>query len=228
MTDEQSSTASGVEALIERLKQEGIATGQSKAEDIVLNAQKRAEWIIAEAEQEAQQLLDETQKQTDAMLASGNDALQLAARDALIGLRDLLLNSFSEEITRVVGKQMQQPEFLQQLILSLAGSVREQTAIDQCEQLTVHLPEDVIGIEELKQKPNELEQGMLSVFTASIAGDMLRKGIKLELNSDLSAGLFIQLQEQGMLIDFSDETVAALLLQHLQPRFRALLQGIIK
>jgi len=31
-----------------------------------------------------------------------------------------------------------------------------------------------------------------------------------------------------MVIDFTDETVAELLLEHIQPRFRALLQGIVK
>jgi V/A-type H+-transporting ATPase subunit E len=40
--------------------------------------------------------------------------------------------------------------------------------------------------------------------------------------------LLIKLEEDNIVIDFSDKTVAALLLEHIQPRFRALLQGIIK
>lgn len=221
-------TASGVEALIERLKNEGISAGQEKAENIVLDAQKRAEWLIEEAQQEAEQIVAKAREEADAVLASGRDALELAGRDALIKLRDLLLNSFSAEVTRVVGKTMQDPDLLRQLILSLAGSVRAQTSIDQSPAVTVQLPEDVIGIEELKQNPDELQQGALSVFTAAIAADMLRDGVKFHVDNDLSGGLLIKLEAEGMLIDFSDATVAALLLNHMQPRFRALLQGIVK
>ena len=38
----------------------------------------------------------------------------------------------------------------------------------------------------------------------------------------------ILLRNNEMVVDFTDETVAALLLEHIQPRFRALLQGIVK
>ena len=220
--------SSGVEALIDRLKNEGVSVGQKKAEDIVLDAQKRAEWIIHEAEEEARLLLEKARTEADSILATGKDALQLAARDALIKLRDTLLNSFSREVNRVVGKQMQDPAFLEKLILSLAGTVREKTGMDNSRSLVIHLPEDVMGVDELKKNPEELKQGALSSFTASLAADMLRQGVRFEISGDHSGGLFIRLEEEEMLIDFRDETVAALLLEHIQPRFRALLQGIVK
>ncbi len=221
-------TASGVEALIERLKNEGVNAGQTRAEDIVLNAQKRAEWIVQEAEQEADHLISEARQQADDMLASAQDALQLAARDAFINLRDKLLNSFSEEVARVVGQKMQDRQFLEQLILALAAQVRESADMDQSAEMTLLLPETVIGTDELKKHPEDLKQGALSLFTAEVAGQMLRKGVRFEVADDLSGGLFIKLQEDGMEIDFSDETVAALLLEHIQPRFRSILQGMVK
>lgn len=52
-------TSSGVENLIQRLREQGVAAGQGRAESIVLDAQKRAEWIIEEAQLEAKQLVDE-------------------------------------------------------------------------------------------------------------------------------------------------------------------------
>lgn len=229
MTNQSQKVASsGVEALIDRLKNEGVSAGQKKAEDIVLDAQKRAEWIVQEAEEEARQLTDKARKEADAILSTGKDALQLAARDALIKLRDTLLNSFSQEVTRVVGQRMQDPEFIDKLIMALAGTVREKTGLDNSQAVTIRLPEDVMGVGELKKNPEELQQGALSHYTASLAADMLRDGVRFEITGDLSGGLFIRLENEEMLIDFSDETVAALLLEHIQPRFRALLQGIVK
>ncbi len=220
--------SSGVEQLIERLRDEAINAGQAKAEDIVLNAQKRAAWIIEEAEQEAQLLIEKARLEADALKASGVDALRLAGRDALLKLRDTLLGSFSQEVMRVVGKQMAKSEFIEQLILALAGRVREKTSLDQNSKIIFQLPEDIVGVEDLRRNPEELKQGALSHLTAAIASDLLREGVSFEVSDQIKKGLVIKLEENNMMIDFTDEAVATLFLEHLQPRFRALLQGIVK
>jgi len=228
MKEKQQIASSGVEALLERLKNEGVVAGQEQAENLVTNAQKRAEWIIETAELEAQELLDQAKKQAEDIRISGQDALKLAARDAFLRLRDNLLGSFSDEVMRVVGKQMSDKAFTEQLILALAGTVREKSALDLSKEIVINLPEDVIGVEELRQNPEELKQGSLSHYTAAIAANLLRDGVNFQVTDDIDAGLSIRLVDDAMVIDFTDETVSTLLLEHLQPRFRALLQGIVK
>ncbi|NYT47100.1 MAG: hypothetical protein H0A75_05345, partial [Candidatus Methanofishera endochildressiae] len=165
-------TSSGVENLIQRLRDQGVEAGQEKAESIVLDAQKRAEWIIEEAELEAQQLVDEAKKKSDALRIAGEDALKLATRDALLKLRDTLLGSFSKEVQRVVGQKMDQEAFLERLILQLAGKVREQLDLDDKENVSIFLPNSPVGVEELKNNPEELKLGTLTHFTAAIAADI--------------------------------------------------------
>lgn len=228
MTDTKAIASSGVEALIERLKNEGVVAGQEKAEDLVLNAQKRAEWIVEEAELEASTLIQQAREEVERIKSAGQDALKLAARDAFLKLRDTLLGSFSHEVMRVVGEQMTDQAFTEKLILALAGAVREKSGLDANEEIVISLPEDVIGVDELRKNPEELKQGSLSHYTASIASNLLRSGIKFEVNDEIKAGLSIRLVDSEMVIDFTDETVSALLLEHIQPRFRALLQGIVK
>lgn len=220
--------SSGVEQLIERLREQAINTGQAKAESIVTDAQKRAAWLIEEAEQEAKNIVKKAQSDADALRDAGTDALNLAARDVLLRLRDTLLGSFSQEVQRVVGDKMADRDFMQRLILALAGQVRDKTGLDEHQQITLLLPETVIGVEELRKNPEELKQGVLSHVSAAIAGDLLRNGVRFETDDELKSGLMIRLEENAMLIDFTEEAVAALLLKHLQPRFRALLQGIVK
>ncbi|MGR9052088.1 MAG: hypothetical protein ACU84J_05515 [Gammaproteobacteria bacterium] len=227
-TEQNHIASSGVEALIARLREEAVNAGQAKAEDIVLNAQKRAEWIIDEAELEAKQLLDKARAEAEAIKAAGFDALQLAGRDALLKLRDTLLGSFSQEVMRVVGKQMEKEAFIEQLILALAGRVREKTGLDGSGEIVVQLPEDAVGIDELRKNPEELNKGALSHLTAAIASDLLRKGVSFDVSDDIRGGIVVKLVDNNMTIDFSDAAVATLFLEHLQPRFRALLQGIVK
>ncbi|MBT6420485.1 MAG: hypothetical protein HON51_05185 [Gammaproteobacteria bacterium] len=221
-------TSSGVENLIQRLRDQGVEAGQEKAESIVLDAQKRAEWIIEEAELEAQLLVTEAKNKSDALRIAGEDALKLATRDALLKLRDTLLGSFSKEVQRVVGQKMDQEAFLERLILQLAGKVREQLDLDNKENISIFLPNSPVGVEELKNNPEELKLGTLTHFTAAIAADMLRKGVSINVADDLGTGLSVRLEDDDMVIDFTDQTLTALLLEHLQPRFRTLLQGIVK
>jgi len=221
-------TSSGVENLIQRLRDQGVEAGQEKAESIVLDAQKRAEWIIEEAELEAQLLVTEAKNKSDALRIAGEDALKLATRDALLKLRDTLLGSFSKEVQRVVGQKMDQEAFLERLILQLAGKVREQLDLDNKENISIFLPNSPVGVEESKNNPEELKLGTLTHFTAAIAADMLRKGVSINVADDLGTGLSVRLVDDDMVIDFTDQTLTALLLEHLQPRFRTLLQGIVK
>ena len=182
-------TSSGVESLIERLREQGVSAGQERAENIVLDAQKRAEWIIEEAELEAQQLIVEAKKQSDALRMSGEDALKLATRDALLKLRDTLLGSFSKEVKRVVGQKMEQDAFLERLILQLASKVREQLDLDSQENISIFLPNSPVGVDELKNNPEEMKVGTLTHYTASIAADMLRKGVSVQVSEDIAKGL---------------------------------------
>lgn len=220
--------SSGVEKLIERLRDEAINTGQAKAEDIVVNAQKRAEWIVEEAELEAKQLLDKARSEAESIKSAGIDALQLAGRDALLKLRDTLLGSFSREVMRVVGKQMDKETFIAQLILALAGKVRDKAGLDSNTEIIIQLPEDAVGVDDLRKNPEELNQGVLSHLTAAIASDLLREGVTFDVSDEIRGGITVKLVDNNMTIDFSDEAVATLFLEHLQPRFRALLQGIVK
>jgi len=220
--------SSGVDALIERLRNDGVVAGQAEAENIIHDAHKRAEWIISEAQSNAQQIVDKAKVDANEINHAAQDALKLATRDAMLKLRDTLLGSFSEEVGRVVGTQMADREFMSKLILALAGRVRDKTGLDDSKNILLQLPEKIAGIEALKKNPEELKEGTLSHLTAAISADLLRKGVTLGVASDLSDGLFIKLIDEEMVIDFSDKTVAALLLEHIQPRFRALLQGIVR
>jgi len=221
-------TSSGVESLIQRLRDQGVSAGQERAESIVLDAQKRAQWIIEEAELEAEQLLDKAKNQSDTLRTSSEDALKLATRDALLKLRDTLLGSFSKEVKRVVGQKMEQDAFLERLILQLAGKVREQLDLENKENVSIFLPNNAVGVAELKNNPEEMNVGTLTHYTASIAADMLREGVLVQVSGDVSKGLSVRLEDDDMVVDFTEETISALLLEHLQPRFRTLLQGIVK
>lgn len=220
--------AHGVEALIERLRADGVAQGRAEAERIVGEAERRARWIVRQAEEEAQQLRERARQEADSLQAAGQEALHVAARDTVLTLKNQLLQRFSGDVERLVGTQLQDEGFLQRLILELAGRVRREAELDTAGTATVLLPAQAVALDELRRRPEELREGTLSHFVLTLAAEMLREGVTFSADADLHAGIRVQLGERGVEIDLSERAVAALLLTHLQPRFRAFLEGIVR
>jgi len=228
MNEQAKLTSSGVEALIERLKSQGINAGQEKAEHIVLDAQKRAEWIINEATREARLLIENAKDESEAIKRAGQDALKLAARDAYMKLRDAITASFKREVMRLVGKKFAEKKFLEKLILSLAGQTRSKTGLDKNDHVIIKLPVGIDAADELHKDTEELLESDLDHFVRELSAGLLRKGVHLELSQELTSGLLVTLVDDDITIDFTEPSVAALLLEHLQPRFHDLLEGIVK
>jgi V/A-type H+-transporting ATPase subunit E len=228
-TDKHAKLAStGVEALIDRLRDEGVAAGRAAAQEIEADARKRAAQIVQEAEARAAQLLDNARKETGMLRKGGEEALHIAMRDTVLHLKGELTERFNAEVRRLIAVAMDQQEFLQQLILEVAGRAREQAGVDDGQPVKVLLPRALVGLEELRRKPLELREGSLSHFVLSVAGNVLAEGVSFGVADDETRGIQLYLEGKNVQIDITDEAVAALLLQHLQPRFRAILEGTVK
>ncbi len=218
--------ASGVEELIARLRDEGVQNGRTQAEQIVSQAQAKAEATVKQAQEEAEQIVSKARKEADNLQRAGHQALELAFRDTVLALRTQLAQRFTGEVRRLVGEEQQKQELLEKMILEIAGGVREEVA--QSEQVEVLLPRKVAGLAELSRNPEELEQGILTQFVRLTSQDMLRQGISFGVAKDNQGGLRIQLVDREISLDLSDRAVADAILEHLQPRFRALLEGVVK
>lgn len=228
-TDKQAQLASsGVEALIERLREQGVEAGRAEADAIVAEARRRAAQIVHEAEAQAAELIEAARKETRALQTGGEEALRIAMRDTVLRLKVELTERFSAEVRRLIAVAMDQEAFLKQLILEVAGRAREEAGVDAGEAVRVLLPRALVGLEELRRNPLELREGSLSHFVLSLAGNVLAKGMSFGVAGEDGRGICLYLKDKDVTIDLTDEKVAALLLQHLQPRFRAILEGTVK
>jgi V/A-type H+-transporting ATPase subunit E len=228
-TDKQASLASsGVEALIERLREEGVASGRAVAQEIEAEARRQAAQIVQEAKEHAAQLVAGARRESHALQQGGEEALHIAMRDTVLHLKGQLMEQFSAEVRRLIAVAMDQEEFLRQLILEVAGRAREQAGVDTGQPVRVLLPRALVGLEELRRNPLELSEGSLSHFVLSVAGNVLAEGVSFGVAEDDARGIRLHLEDKNVEIELTDEAVSALLLQHLQPRFRAILEGTVK
>ncbi|MGP1256575.1 MAG: hypothetical protein ACTS10_19300 [Kiloniellales bacterium] len=221
-------SSSGVDELIAKLREEGVAAGRTEAERIVADARAEAAQILDKASGEARSRLETARREADAYRAAGEEALKTAVRDTVLSMKADLMERFSADVKRLVSQQIGDPDILQKMVLEIAGRARDRADIEDDDALEVVLPETVVGLEDLRNKPEELGQGRLTKFVLGLTGEMLRKGVTFSVSDDSAAGIRVKVEDKSVALDLTDEAVAALLLQHLQPRFRAVLEGIVK
>ena len=216
----------GVETLIDQLRTDGIEQGRSEAEKIVNEAKSKAEWTLKQAQEEAAQIRTKAKQEAGQLERSSHEALETATRDALLSLKAQLTQLFTREVKRLIGESTRKKELLEKMILEVVGQGKKETG--KAKNVEVILPREVIGIEELSQDPEELEKGELTEFLRLVTRALGREGLTFGVAKDDRGGLRVKLTDKGIELDFSDQAIAEVLLQHLQPRFRALLEGIVK
>lgn len=217
----------GVEALIERLREEGVAAGRAEADRIVREAEERAARIVADAEREAKTRREAARKESESYRAAGEAALKAAMRDAILTMKGELMERFGENVKRFVGRDLADPELLRTLVLEVAGRVRP-TVEAADGPVEVLLPEKAAGLEELRRDPQELQEGKLTSLVLGLTRELLREGVVIATSEEVPGGIRVRIVEEGVELDVTEEAVAALLLKHLQPRFRAILEGVVR
>lgn len=218
--------SSGVQDLINRLREEGLAEGRQEGEKIVSKAHQKAKQIVDQAYSEAEEIRKEAKEEAEHHRKSAQEAVQLAARDTVLSLKSTLTHQFAQRIGELLEETFQEEDFLKQVILEVAGRALPEEKRD--EKMEIILPEDVVGLEELRRHPEKVKEGSLGQFMLSTAADQLREGVTLYTSKQQKVGLTIKLVEEDVSIDLSDESITELLLEHLLPRFRALIEGSIQ
>ena len=221
--------SSGVEALVARLREQGVEEGRREAERIIEEARQRAADMESAARARGEEIIDAAMQKADQLKTGGREALRVAMRDTILRVRADLTDTVSDNVRRLITAQMDKEDFLRQLIRDVAGQVRERAGVDEGEKVKVVVPSKLIATDELRHHPLELHEGGMTHFVLSVAGEALRDGVSIGVSKDEEAtGIRLYLEEQDVHIDLTDEAVAELLLAHLQPRFRAVLEGTIK
>lgn len=223
-TPEGKTVSVGVQELIEKLRSQGVNSGREEADKIIADAETKAAKLIADADRRATVIVGKAREEANFITKAGKEALQLAERNAILELKDFLLERFSEQIRAVVSSSMEGDKLLEQMIIEVAG----ENNLRGEQNIEVILPKKIIGVDELRDNPKLLKAGGLLEFAMKRARDMLQEGVTFSVGEASQTGIGFHLKDKDIEVELTDEAVATVLLKHLQPRFRALLEGIIK
>lgn len=219
----QAQLSSGVQELINRLKAEGIQSGQMEANKIIELAQHEAAQMMAQAREETERMRDKARKEIDMEKRAAEQALHLAVRDSEIKLETELKSVFTAHVRRLVSLELQDHNFLKQMIMAIA--LKSAAAIPENQGI------DITIANELFEEPEGTElsstgKQRLRHFLLAVSSEMLREGVEVQPTESAQSGIRIQLRGEDLEIDLTEKAISELLLKHLAPRFRAVIRGI--
>jgi len=221
MAEQAEKTSSGVQELINRLRDEGVGAGRSEAERIVTEARGQAAALVSEARNECSALREQARIDIEQDREAAQQALRLAARDTVLELRDRVTRHFEQHVRRLVSQVSIDEDLVRSLILVLGGRVAEEVVRDR--------DAEIIVSQMLYDKAPAEDDGSADErarrFILGITGTMLREGLELIPEDSLGGGAHVRVKGEDAEIDLSDEAVSALLIKHLLPRFQAILEG---
>lgn len=211
--------ASGVQELISRIRDDGVQAGKEEANRIVAEARREAARLVAEAKTQAEEMQQKASAEIESVKQAALEALKMAARDTRLWLGGEVLAAFQRHVKRLVAPVTHDGSFMRALVLVLAGHAVEDYLKDK--QLQILVSDLLAG----KDRDNEDLDKVIREGVLGISGDMLRQGVEIVPSSEVSGGARVRVVGEDLEIDLTDEAVSTLLLKHLLPRYRAILEG---
>jgi len=216
--------SSGVQELIARLRDEGVEAGEEKSEELIREARERAAKIVAEAKAEAEEVLEKGRAELAREQVASREAFKVAIRDTRLELGEELKAVFASHVRRLVSAELEDRDFLRKLLLTIAS--RAAASIPEDQPLEVLVCQDVIESSDECKAVSEDSKEALRHFVLGVSGEMLREGLELKPSDTMEAGIRIRLVGEDVQIDLTDKALSDLILKHLLPRYRNIVDGV--
>ena len=191
-----------LESLIQKIEREAVDGAQQKADALLEKAQIEARNLVDDARKEAARAAEDAQRQSEDFRKSAEDALQQAARDVELQLKERLAALFDRVFRRKVAEVLE-PGFLKDLILRIAGEWSGSGSL------------------EISLRDGDLKT-LEAILFEGIQEDM-KQTIVLSAGTRASRGFRIGVEGESVYYDFTEGAIAEALRECISPRLREIL-----
>lgn len=199
-----------LQVLIDKIKQDGIASAKAEADKIISDSEKKAESIIAEAQNKAAEIIKNAKLETERLQKASDEAITQAGRNMLLSFKDSLVN----ELDGLIQAETEKAESTKVLEKLVPETVKAWVKNSDASELSVLLSE-----KDLK----DLEKSFTAELKAEIA-----KGLEIKPDKTLSAGFRIGVKNGAAYYDYSAESLAEMFAAYLNPKVAGLLKDAAK
>lgn len=194
-----------IQALIEKINQEGIAAAQEKAKGIESQAKEGAEKIIEKAKYESGVMLSQAKEQISRMHEREKDLLKQAGRDFLLALRQEISAVLDKLIVRQAHDTLT-PENMFKILNNIIKCVSAEGK-----------PEIIISLN--KEDLKTLEEGFLAKLKKETKNEIVLMPV-----GTIKGGFVISFDAGKSQFDFSERALAEYIGAFLKPKLKEILQ----
>lgn len=197
-----------LQALLDKIYQEGVAKGQEVASAVVQDAERKAEKILQEAEKEAVAIRSQAGKDAEELKRNVTSELQLAASQSISALKQQISHLVTfKAVAEPVRDVFSDQEFIRNTIETLIRNWQDGQKGPG--DLTLLLPPD--------------EEEALHRYFSAKAKELLDGQLHIEMDGRLTNGFRIGPSDGSYVISFTDKDFEAFFMDYLRPRTKELL-----
>jgi len=222
MANEAHQTSAGVEALISRIRDQGVQAGREEADRALSEARREAARTLEAAKREVETMRASASAEIAAEKTAAMEALHMAERDTILELRTRVTDGFERHVRRLVSESTLDSEFIRTVVLVLAGHAAKEFIKDKDAKILV----SAALSDEEDSKKRQQAKDIAHDVTLGISADMLREGIELMPATEEHRGVRVKLVGDDVEVDLSEKAISELLLSQLLPRYRAITEGV--
>lgn len=199
--------ADELQALLDKIKSEGVKKAEQQRDEILDQAQKDADKLIADAREQATKIIADATAEAGVLTQKGEEALRQAARDILLTLRQELQQKVQNTVSSLV-KETFDGEQLAVVIATIVTSFIEKNG--ENDDITVLV--------------NQSQLDTLEGAVKAKLAENLRQHCTLAPAPGLAAGFKIVFNQNDVMYDFSDQALAEAVATYVGPKIASILR----
>ncbi|OHC04075.1 MAG: hypothetical protein A3H23_00965 [Planctomycetes bacterium RIFCSPLOWO2_12_FULL_40_19] len=197
--------------IIQKIKAEGIEEAERRSEEIIKEARLTASKILNKAGLDAEAITKEAEEEIRKKEGIGKMALEQAARDIILSIQTSLTEIFDSLIKREY-QTVLSGKTLEAILIKLIKGWKK----DEMGELNIEL---LLS----ESDRNALLEGFLSKLNEEI-----KTGIELKAHPNIEKGFRVGVKGSHVYHDFTDEGLAEVLAEYLNPRFYKFIDSLKK
>lgn len=182
--------AEDLKNLIDKIREEGVKTGEDKARAIEDKAKKLADSIINDARRKADDIVKKAKDEAKKIEESGYASLKQAGRDLIISLR----GEINEMLSKITAERIKEALAPGEMAKIISAIIKEGSKN----------PKEGIIISANSKDVEKLEKSLMAEL-----GDDIKRGITLKRSDEIAGGFRISYDSGKSYYDFTDKALAA-------------------
>ena len=199
-----------LQALTDKLYNEGLSKGKHDGEELLQKAQAEAEGIIAQAKAEAERIIAQANKDAEELKTKVNADVKMAATQSIaVTKQEIEKMIVTKAAAEGVKANMGSAAFVKELITSVVKAFNPQNASPV--DLSLILPEAL--------------KAEVEPFVKNEIANQFKGEVKVDYSKKMNGGFTVSPKQGGYMLQFTDEEFTRLIANYLRPATKKILFG---